>query len=347
MVILPFFLHIVLTMAFNKKYSVYGICNPLMDFIVYEDFSFLNELGLKSGTMTLISEKDKDKVLAGIKTFKNTPGGSCANTLRGVAFLSQKHPVDQPVYNGVVGNDGVGEKYIHLMETDFGIKALIPKKDGATGCSIAIVTPDYERTMLTYLGASSEFTTDDLDLDTLRLTRYLHLTGYMWGTINQRDAVKKAVEWARAHQCLVSFDLADPFVVSNNRGEFSKWIPKNVDILFGNRDELALQTGKDGSDEEVIAAADGLAPLVVMKTGAKGCFVSSKGSVFFSAGKKVKAVDTVGAGDSFAAGFLFGLLRNKPLPECATQANTLAAGIVGVEGCDYTKLTYEAVMGEA
>ncbi|MBN1410240.1 MAG: adenosine kinase [Spirochaetales bacterium] len=333
-------------MLVDKKYSVFGICNPLMDYIVNEDFSFLENHNLKAGTMSLISEKEKDRVLASIKSFKNTPGGSCANTLRGVAFLSQRYPVDQSVYTGVVGTDSIGKKYIHLMEKDFGIKTLIPQKEGATGCSIAIVTPDYERTMLTYLGASGELYENDIDYEVLKQSRYLHIAGYMWGTSNQRKAVMKAVEYARTNHVLVSFDVADPFVVSNNRDEFLKWIPENVDILFGNRDEMVLLTGVDEEEEQIIAEASSMASVVVMKTGAKGCYISKRGEIIFSEGKKVKAIDTVGAGDSFAAGFLYGLTLGRSVKDSAVLANSLAAGIVGVEGCNYTKLNHSEIFDD-
>ena len=133
----------------------------------------------------------------------------------------------------------------------------------------------------------------------------------------------------------IAFDLADPFAVRRYAEQFRSWIPGHVDVLFGNRDEFALLTGST-CDEDCVSDAAKLAPMVVMKMGAKGCFVAWDGRQEAVPGVRVKAVDTTGAGDAFAAGFLHGRLEGASPIECATLANAVAARVVSVEGCSYT-----------
>jgi sugar/nucleoside kinase (ribokinase family) len=324
--------------------SIFGIGNPLMDFVVNADDDFVKKLGAEKGTMNLISEEEKDDLLAEILTYKNIPGGSCANTIRGIAWLSEHAPLDKTVYSGAVGKDTVGYRYIELMEKEYGILPRIPRKKKATGTCIAIVTPDYERTMFTYLGACVDYAEEDIDYDLLKKAQIVHFAGYMWDTDNEKKAIKKAARICRENGITISFDLADPIMVQFHKEEFLPWIPDYVDILFGNKDEIAMITGKSGDNTEIILEAGKFSPLVVMKIGADGCIVNNKGDIFTIKGLKVKAIDTVGAGDSFASGFLYAYARKKDLKTCATMANRLAAHIVSVEGCDFSQLDQKEIL---
>jgi sugar/nucleoside kinase (ribokinase family) len=318
-------------------FSVYGVENPLMDIIAHVDFSFLESLGKKPGTMNLVEYGEVERLLASVSPSKRIPGGSCANTIRGVAWMSRGKELPPPVYNGSVGEDETGSAYIESIG-NIGVSTAIVRKKTATGVSLILVTPDGERTMNTYLGACRDFQPEDLDLDRLARSRILHLTGYLWDTENQRKAAEKAVETAKSKGITVSFDLADPFAVQRYRQNFLPFIPEFVDVLFANREEMGLLTSTD-CEEDCVAEALPLAPIVIMKNGAKGCYVCFSGRavrVPTTAAKRV--VDTTGAGDSFAAGYLFGMLRNLDPVECAGTANGLAGSIVGVEGCDYLAL---------
>lgn len=192
--------------------------------------------------------------------------------------------------------------------------------------------------MNTYLGACRDFCEQDLDLETLVDSRILHLTGYLWDTDNQRKAAETAAETARRKGLTISFDLADLFAVTRYRKAFLDFVPEFVDVLFGNRDELALLT-ETNCDEDCVAVAAPLAATVVMKVGERGCYLCQDNKALHVAGRKVAAVDTTGAGDAFAGGYLFALLSGKEPVGCAETANALAAGIVGVEGCDYQALS--------
>ncbi len=320
----------------TRVFSVYGVENPLMDIIAHVDYSLLSKLGKTPGTMNLVDFQEVERLRAGLSSYRTLPGGSCANTIRGIAWLNRAGEIAPPVYSGAVGQDDIGTLYIRSME-ELGVKAAIARKTTATGCSLILVTPDGERTMNTYLGACREFTPEDLDMDTLAQSRILHITGYLWDTDNQRKASEKALTAACDAGITVSFDLADPFAVQRYGEIFMPLIPECVDILFANREELRLLTGTDCT-EDCMKAASALAPTVVMKAGADGCYISQEGKVIHAPAFPAKVVDTTGAGDSFAAGYLFGLLTGRSTEECAALANRLAAGIVGVEGCDYQAL---------
>lgn len=325
------------------KISVFGIGNPLMDFIVNASDDIIQNLGVVKGSMNLVSVEEKEKILSLISAYKNLPGGSCANTMRGIAWLSQYNEIEQTVYTGAVGKDDVGSLYITMMEK-YGILPLIPRKEKATGMCVAIVTPDYERTMFTHLGACGDLCMEDIDFNTLDRAGLLHFAGYMWDTESEKKAIIKISQFCREKGIKISFDLADPLMVEFHREEFLPWIPDHVDILFGNRDEISMITGFSGEDRETVLHAGELSPIVVMKTGADGCIMNHNGKIIVAQGLKVNAVDTVGAGDAFAAGFLYAYARSLALETCAGIANNLAAHIVMVEGCDYTKLNQKEIL---
>ncbi|MBA7626468.1 Ribokinase [subsurface metagenome] len=318
-------------------FSVFGIGNPLLDFVTRADFALLEQLDTQKGTMNLVGRGEMEDVLGLVDTYKNIPGGSCANTIRGIAWLSGLDPVRPAVYCGALGNDRIAEQYRSCMQAA-GVQTRLAAKETPSGCSVILVTPDYERTMFTCLGACREFCKEDLDLQALAQSRYLYITGYMWDTENQKEAVQLAVDFARRQGLKVAFDLADPFVVQRYREEFLTWIPGRVDILFGNREELNLMIGEDRAGE--------LSELVIMKIGSEGCIVLEKGNQSGADSFAVEALDTTAAGDCFAAGFLFGRLKGFSTARSARLANRLASRIVSVEGCDFTLLEPKQILGQ-
>ncbi len=333
-------------------HSLYGVENPLMDVIAHVDYAFLKRFGKNPGTMHLVEYAEITRLLSELRTYRTSPGGSAANTARGIAWLSSEEgqalrdevlgrpekrlpAPPAPVFNGAIGRDDRGDEFASLMARA-GVHAALVRKDTPTGTSVILVTPDGERTMNTFLGACRDFTVDDLDLDRLAASRMLYLTGYLWDTENQRRAADRAAEFARAEgrAITIAFDLADPFAVRRYAEKLVAWIPEHVDVLFGNQDELALLTGRS-CDEDCVDEAMKRAPVVVMKMGDKGCLVGWDGRCEQVPGVKVKVVDTTGAGDAFAAGFLYGRLLGASPLDCAKLANAVAARIVSVEGCSY------------
>jgi sugar/nucleoside kinase (ribokinase family) len=323
------------------KIPVIGIGNPLMDTITHVDFKIIKDLGVEPGSMNLVDLKQSNKIRKQISEFIETPGGSCANTMRGLAWLLNKDPnFSDPVFSGAVGNDLISDRFSNGL-INIGVKPALSRKDGSsTGVSSILVTPDNERTMFTYLGACREYNIEDSPLSLIENNPvWIHITGYMWDTDNQKKAIEYIVEKALSRHVKISFDIADPYVVERYRNDFLQWLPGKVDLLFANRSELSYLTGHNGDDEEILEKAGKLGDTIVMKVGKKGCWVSRKGySIHFPCVDIAPPTDTTGAGDSFAAGFLYGIVKGETFHDCADIANRVASGIVTVEGCDYTNI---------
>lgn len=323
-------------------HSVFSVENPLVDLIARVDAAFLAARGKRPGTMHLIDEAESAALVAalesprsGFAAPRSLPGGSAANTLRGVAWLNRDSGLPRPLFGGAVGRDSLGDGYRAALRTA-GVEPALVATDARTGTSIILVTPDGERTMNTNLAACRLFRAADLDLDGLARSRLVYLTGYLWDTENQREAAEQAAARARALRIPVAFDLADPWVVERYRDRFRDWVPRSVDLLFANGKELALLTGSS-CDEDCMAAAAAIAPTVVMKVGARGCWVGGRDAAapVLVPTDAVKPLDTTGAGDAFAGGWLYGMLGGREPADCARLANAVARGIVGVYGCDY------------
>ena len=317
---------------------LYGIGNPLMDIIVRADTAVLDSLGVVPGSMNLVDYDKQQAALHSGTIVRQLPGGSCANTVRAVRWLLRVAGSSAPAsYTGGVGRDRAGDAFEALLDTE-GVQPLLARKNTPTGSSVIVVTPDSQRTMFTYLGACQDLDTDDVVTDAVRDARILHITGYMWDTPNQEQAARTAVQLARRSRRLISFDVADRFVVDRYHKSLVEWIPGRVDILFANEQELRALTGEPAGGEETLRAASRFAPNVVMKTGPDGCIVLDGDRVFGSPAHPAQPSDTTGAGDAFAGGYLFGRIQKQSVETCARVANRLAGGIVTVDGCNYDAL---------
>jgi sugar/nucleoside kinase (ribokinase family) len=306
-----------------------------MDLIMHADYAALEELGATPDTMNLVDRGEMARVIELGGEPQRTPGGSCANTLRGFSWLSQGE-LEQPVFMGAVGEDDDGTIFENILEK-LKVRPALSFKSTPTGKSAIIVTPDYKRTMFTYLGACRDFDQDDVEWDLFTKADYFYTTGFMWDTENQKLATRRAIEAALKNETTIIFDLADPFVVERYRDELRDYLPGKIDVLFANRDELKAMTGKS-SNSDILEAASYLADMVVMKTGAEGCSLLIDGVMKSIPGNKVEPRDTTGAGDSFASGFLYGIIKGRSPEESGKLANKLASSIVTVEGCDYSRL---------
>ena len=327
--------------------SVFIMCNPLVDVVIKAPLGMVEELGATPGSMNLVEYATIEKIFARKMPCVRGAGGSGANTARGLAWLAgQETDIGgRPAFLGSVGGDAEGEAFDSLLK-EAGVESLLAVKQGQpTGVSAILVSPDHERTMFTFLGACRLLDTGDVKREAAARASCVYLTGYNWDTPNQEKAAKIAAEEARNAGKKVCLDVADPFVAQRYGDSFRSWCPGRLDILFANHEELKSLTGVSGADEEILEAASAYAPLVIMKTGKDGCCIRERGAVVRVPGEKVQAVDTTAAGDSFAAGFLFGLLRGKDLELCGKIANRIAAQMVTVEGCNYSLLDREKVTG--
>jgi sugar/nucleoside kinase (ribokinase family) len=316
-------------------HSVYSIENPLMDYVMHEDYPFLDRFGARPGTMQLVEHRVFKEIIRSSRGYSVFPGGSGANTARGLSMLIASDPaIGQPCFSGGIGADDTGDRFMTILR-DLGIETAMAFKDLPTGVSAIVVTPDHERTMFTYLGACRDFAPDDVSEAFIRSSKYLYSTGYMWDTEPQKQALFHAVDTARTAGVPVCFDLADPFVVDRYSTELAQWIRGRIDILFANRQELSRITECTGTDYEILGKAARLAEVVIMKIGKGGSIVQSGGRLSHAPGESVICVDTTGAGDAYSAGFIYGLLRGANPDACARLGNRIAARIVALEGCRY------------
>ncbi len=314
----------------TKTLDVISVCNALMDVVYEATDADLQTLQLHKGRMQMIDSVQQEKLhtyFSGKQTSTEL-GGSSLNAVRALALLHRS-----AAFAGVVSDDMFGQKIRAAFE-QIGIASRLQNSTAdVTGTCIVAVTPDGERTMSTNLAASCLFGPEIVPYQDIARAKILHISGYQWGgTDSQKAAILKAMDHAKEHHTLVSFDLADPFMVIHNRDAFAKTIVSHADIVFANEEESRLLF--DLSPEETgkkIAAAGAIA---VMKLGKRGAYIHAPNAAhgFYQDSVLTSVVDTTGAGDMFAAGFLFGLLQEKPLSECALSAATLASDVISRYG---------------
>ncbi len=312
---------------------VYGIGNPLIDVVIRVDDDDLARLGLDKGIMHLVDEARQAQILETLSGRERTlrPGGSAPNTLLALAGLGV-----EAVISGKIGNDDFGRSYNDQV-AEYGITSRLVMGDGVTGSSVILVTPDGERTMNTHLGMCQRFTRADLDESLLERADFLYFTGYMWDTEAQKDAILRAMEVCLATGAQVVFDVADPFAVERYRDDFLNLIEHRVDVVFANRREAQILYGcADGHSPCESAALLGRhVRIAVLKAGKDGSYTAHDGVVDHTPGRPLPVIDTTGAGDMFAAGFLAGLATNRSPAECARMAGLLAEEVIGQIGAQF------------
>jgi sugar/nucleoside kinase (ribokinase family) len=308
----------------SAKYDVLGIGNAIFDVLVQTDEGFLAAHGMNKGGMALIDEARAAAIYRDMGPATEMSGGSAANTIVGVANLGAR-----AAYVGKVKDDQIGKLYAHDIRAAGVVFETRPATDGpATGCSYILVTPDGERTMNTYLGAAQELMPGDIDAAQVAASAIVYLEGYLWDPKSAKDAFVKAAGIAHEAGRQVALTLSDSFCVDRYRGEFLELMRNGtVDLVFANEAELhSLYQTSDF--ETALKQFRGDVKLAVVTRSEKGCVVASRdGVTAIPAFPIEKMVDTTGAGDLFAAGFLFGLVRGAGY-DIAGRLGALAAAEV-------------------
>jgi len=289
------------------KYDVLGIGNAIFDVLVQTDEGFLTAHGMTKGGMALIDESRALSIYQDMGPAVEISGGSAANTIVGVANLGAR-----AAYVGKVRDDQIGGLYTHDIRAAGVAFETKPATGGpATGCSYILVTPDGERTMNTYLGAAQELTPADIDEAQVAASSIVYLEGYLWDPKSAKEAFVKASTIAHGAGRQVALTLSDAFCVGRYRGEFLDLMRGGtVDLIFANEAELGSLYETSDFDTALTQLRRDV-KLGVVTRSEKGCVVASKESVLAVPAFPIqKLVDTTGAGDLFAAGFLFGLVRN-------------------------------------
>ena len=308
----------------SAKYDVLAIGNAIFDVLVQTDDALLAAHQMNKGGMALIDEARAKAIYDAMGPATEMSGGSAANTVVGLASLGAS-----VAYVGKVKDDQIGALYTHDIRSA-GVSYLTkPAAAGpATGCSYILVTPDGERTMNTYLGAAQDLTPEDIDPAAIAASQYVYLEGYLWDPASAKEAFIKASKIAHDAGRKVALTLSDSFCVGRYRSEFLDLMRNGtVDIIFANESELSSLYETEDFDA-ALGQLRNDTRLGVVTRSEKGCVVaSSDGVVAVPAHKIEKLVDTTGAGDLFAAGFLFGLVRNAGY-ENAGKLGALAAAEV-------------------
>ena len=304
---------------------VLGMGNALVDIMTeLPDDSLLEEFNLRKGCMQLADKEFSNHVLRKIQHLKRSEisGGSAANTICGLAAMGI-----QTAFFGKVGKDRLGE----VFEKDIvrnGICPLLQYSDSETGHALALISPDGERTFATHLGASVELEPDDLTSDMFRGYSHFYIEGYL---AQHHELIKRAVELAAENGLDVILDLASFNVVEDNL-EFLRFLIKEyVDIVFANADEARVfSNGKNTEDALADLAKDSW--IAVVKTGKDGSLIQNGKQVFRIPAIAANCIDTTGAGDLYAAGFLYGMLNGLNLPLCGETGSILAGKVIEVIG---------------
>lgn len=309
--------------------DIVAIGNAIVDVISREDDSFISRHGLAKGGMQLIDARTAEQLYAAMGTGLESSGGSAANTLAGMAALGSRCG-----FIGQVADDQLGRVFAHDIRT-LGIRYETPMVvDGEpTARCLIMVTPDAQRTMNTFLGVSQFLPASALDLAMIRSARLLYLEGYLWDPEQPRAAMRHAIAAARDAGREVAFTLSDAFVIERHRTDFRALIENGlIDILFANEVEIGSLSMENDFDAAVAAVA-GKVPVLVVTRSEKGAICVKNGERYEVAAARVAQVlDTTGAGDLFAAGFLAGHVRGRTPLQCLEMGAIAAAEVISHYG---------------
>lgn len=307
-----------------NKYDVLGIGNAIVDVLTRCGDDFIEKESLRKGGMTLVDEARAAGLYKTMQDVKECSGGSTANTLAALASLGGK-----TAFIGKVAEDVLGRSFRFDMRA-LGVTFDTPasSQGPATASCMIFVTPDAQRTMCTYLGACSLVSEEDIDPDLVGDASVLYIEGYLWDQPGAIAALRKAISIAKEKQKRVAFTLSDGFCVDRHRKDFQELIEKDLDILFANEQELkSLYETQDF--DAAIEQLKGKCPIAVVTRSEKGAVLVTRNGVEVVPAEKVEnVVDSTGAGDLFASGFLWGLIQGKSLKEAAQIGNRCAGHII-------------------
>ncbi|HDP74300.1 MAG TPA: adenosine kinase [Bacteroidales bacterium] len=301
-----------------------GLGNALVDILVQlPNDAKLFELNLPKGSMQLVDAERMQSILAQTKGLPHTlaAGGSAANTIHGLANLGMS-----TTFIGKVGDDSFGKAFANDMVQN-GITPIVLKGNAESGRALAFITPDSERTFAVYLGAAIEMTPNDLNPSLFNGYTHFHIEGYL---VQNHSLVRKAVELARQSGCSISLDLASYNVVEENKAFLREIIEEYVDIVFANEEEAKAFTGK--MPVEALDELGKLADIAVVKLGADGSIIKQGETIYEVGVIEISSIDTTGAGDLYAAGFLYGLSKGLSLLKCGEIGAILSGHVIEVLG---------------
>lgn len=307
----------------DTTYDVVGIGNAIVDVITHADDAFLAEWGLDKGSMALIDEDRAQRIYAAMGAGSETSGGSAANTVAGVAGFGGRAG-----FIGKVRDDQLGEIFRHDIRASGVTFDVPPGVEGpSTARCLILVTPDAQRTMNTFLGISSLLDPEDIDEALIARSRVVYCEGYIWDVPQTKQAITKAFDHSRATGGKVAFALSDGFCVDRHRAEFNDLVDHRVDLLFANEDEICSFCEVDDF-ETAVEAVRGRCEIAVLTCSERGSVVVTADETLRVPAAPAEVLDTTGAGDLYASGFLHGFTRDRDLATCARLGSAAAAEVI-------------------
>ncbi|GAA6156059.1 adenosine kinase [Pyruvatibacter sp. HU-CL02332] len=310
------------------EFHVVGLGNAIVDVLAHAEDTFLVANGIEKGAMTLVDEARATELYDALGQTVQVSGGSAANTIAGVGSLGGK-----AAFIGKVRNDQLGTAFTHdIRSLGVAFDTSAADRGPATGRCLIVVSPDAERSMSTYLGAAQDLTPDDVDVEVISRSAITYLEGYLWDPPAAKEAFLKAAKAAHDAERQVALTLSDSFCVDRYRDEFRDLVKGNVDILFANEAEIMSLYQVDTFDE-ALQAVRGEARVAALTRSAAGSVIVVDGEVHVvDADKPSALVDTTGAGDQFAAGFMFGWSTGRSPVECGRMGSICASEVISHMG---------------
>ena len=312
----------------NARFDVTAIGNAIVDVLAKADDALLAEHKLPKGGMSLIDAPTAERLYAVMGPGVEASGGSAANTIAGIAALGGK-----TAYIGKVADDQLGKVFTHDIRA-VGVSYTTPPLKGGlpTARCLIFVTPDAQRTMQTFLGATSQLNPEDVDMNAIKASKVLYLEGYLWDQPQAKKAMREAAVEAKRAGVKVALTLSDSFCVARFRDEFKELIKNHVDILFANESEI-LSLYEVTDFDAALQAVRNDAEIAALTRSEKGSVVVNGDEVHvIDAVKGVKVVDTTGAGDAYAAGFLYAFTQGRDLATCGRLGGVMAAEVISHMG---------------
>lgn len=308
----------------TKKYQIVGIGNAIVDVIARAEDTFLDLMGIQKGIMQLVERERGETLYAAMKERTQTPGGSVANTLAGLGNLGLR-----TAFIGRVHDDALGRFYADAMEKDGTafVNPPVPGGELPTSRSMIFVSPDGERSMNTYLGISAELGPEDVSEDVAAEAEVVVLEGYLFDKDKGKDAFIRTARTCRAAGGKAGIAISDPFCVERHRDDFLNLIENEMDYVIGNEAEI-MSLYQNNDLEADLAAVAAICPLVVCTRSGDGVSIIRDGARFDIPVEKVVPVDATGAGDQFAAGFLYGLATGRDMETAGRMGCVAAAEVI-------------------
>ena len=304
--------------------KILGVGTALVDVICQVEDNIISNLNLSKGSMTLIEESQIQKIRANFTNPLITSGGSVCNTVHELNFGSH-----EASFYGKVSDDEYGNAFIQDLEkANISFKGVSRKSDLPTGCCNILVSPDGERTMATHIGIGSQLQPDEVSENILDNIDHMYMESYLWDHELTKKTLKKFGDIAKSKNIEISLSLSDPFCVDRHRDELNNFIKENVDLVFCNFDEAKMFSQSE-TMADVSSFFKDYGKKIVMTSGSEGAYFFYHDDVSHQPSKKIEnVVDTTGAGDNFAAGFLDFYLSGKSVDEALINGNTRAVEVI-------------------